>query len=126
MGGRLWKKMPLERENNLPERMTTLTSFSSLEISELEVKGLILSLFLDLLQPPQELFCCLYFWWRRLDLERVEPPAAISYFLCLERNAAGGEIEGFLVFMSAAAMGILWLSYFGRAAAVIYKMILWM
>ena len=28
-----------------PERMTTLTSFSSLEISELEVKGLILSLF---------------------------------------------------------------------------------
>ena len=37
--------MPLERENNLPERMTTLTSFSSLEISELEVKGLILSLF---------------------------------------------------------------------------------
>ena len=35
--------MPLERENNLPERMTTLTSFSSLEISELEVKGLILS-----------------------------------------------------------------------------------
>ena len=28
-----------------PERMTTLTSFSSLEISDLEVKGLILSLF---------------------------------------------------------------------------------
>ena len=34
-----------KEENNLPERMTTLTSFSSLEISELEVKGLILSLF---------------------------------------------------------------------------------
>jgi len=32
-------------KDNLPERMTTLTSFSSLEISELEVKGLILSLF---------------------------------------------------------------------------------
>ena len=28
-----------------PERMTTLTSFSSLEISDLEVKGLILSFF---------------------------------------------------------------------------------
>ena len=36
---------PEKEENNLPERMTTLTSFSSLEISELEVKGLILSLF---------------------------------------------------------------------------------
>ena len=34
-----------KRKDNLPERMTTLTSFSSLEISELEVKGLILSLF---------------------------------------------------------------------------------
>ena len=45
MSGRLWKKIPEKEENNLPERMTTLTSFSSLEISELEVKGLILSLF---------------------------------------------------------------------------------
>ena len=40
------KKRELKkRKDNLPERMTTLTSFSSLEISELEVKGLILSLF---------------------------------------------------------------------------------
>ena len=39
------KEDPKEEKNNLPERMTTLTSFSSLEISELEVKGLILSLF---------------------------------------------------------------------------------
>ena len=43
----MWKKIPEKEENNLPERMTTLTSFSSLEISELEVKGLILSLLVN-------------------------------------------------------------------------------
>merc|ERR1711933_267647 len=45
MNGRLSRMVPQKEKNNLPERMTTLTSFSSLEISELEVKGLILSLF---------------------------------------------------------------------------------
>ena len=73
------KKDPCEDRCRPVERMTTLTSFSSLEISELEVKGLILVLFLvqpGVMSHPFLIFCqaagifFLFFFARAREGER--------------------------------------------------------